>query len=202
MEIQRLVSAWGGATLRTWGMAQASGFPLPSTKGRLLVAAPPLGDPNFDRTVVFMLEHNEGGAIGVVLNRRSDDLDVELDTWAELVAPPRELFTGGPVEANALIALGKVRLPSGEVSVEPVDLEMDPAFLDPRPTTMRIFHGYSGWSAQQLDGELELGAWIVVPSKVDDVFTENPEDLWAEVLKRQPGRVSWLASAPTDLSTN
>lgn len=202
MEIQRLMSVRSGATLRTWGMAQASGFPLPSTKGRLLVAAPPLGDPNFDRTVVFMLEHHEGGAIGVVLNRRSDDLDVELDTWAELVAPPRELFTGGPVEPNALIALGKVRLPSGDVSVEPIDLELDPAVLDPRPVTMRIFHGYSGWSAQQLDGELELGAWIVVPSQADDVFTDAPEELWSAVLRRQPGRVSWLAAAPSDLSTN
>lgn len=76
-------------------MAKSRGFALPSTKGRILVAAPPLTDPNFDRTVIYMLEHSEGGALGVVLNRPSDDIDIEFDLWDALVAPPNELFSGG-----------------------------------------------------------------------------------------------------------
>src|SRR4029079_16642795 len=75
-----------------------------SAKGKLLVAAPPLADPNFDRTVVYVLEHNEDGALGVVLNRPLDDELVEgLDSWNDLLTPPSVLFEGGPVEPNALI---------------------------------------------------------------------------------------------------
>ena len=85
-------------------MARSRGFSLPSTKGRLLVAAPPLTDPNFDRSVLFMLEHNEGGALGLMLNRSSNELRIELDSWVDLLTPPQVLFSGGPVETHALIA--------------------------------------------------------------------------------------------------
>lgn len=183
-------------------MARPTGFPLPSTKGRLLVAAPPLADGNFDRSVVYMLEHNEGGALGVVLNRRSEDLDIEFDSWSQLIAPPAELFTGGPVETNALIALGRFIDAHGRTNVEPVDLDSDPLTLDPMPSAIRIFIGYAGWGAQQLDGELEMGAWIVVPFEVDDAFSSTPDDLWRQVLLRQPGRTAWLADCPADLITN
>ena len=79
----------------------------PPTKGRLLVATPPLEDANFDRTVIFMLEHHDEGAIGVVINRPSyEALDEPLDRWIELQSAPSAVFTGGPVEESALIALG------------------------------------------------------------------------------------------------
>lgn len=175
-----------------------AGFPLPTTKGRLLVAAPPLGDPNFDRSVVFMLEHNESGALGVVINRVSDSIDVEFENWNPLLASPAVVFEGGPVERQALIALG--RLDDG--TIDAVELDRDPLLLDPRPSAVRIFHGYAGWGAQQLDGELEAGVWIVATAEADDVFTSSPEDLWTDVMSRQPGRVGWMASAPSDLSVN
>lgn len=175
-----------------------AGFPLPTTKGRLLVAAPPLGDPNFDRSVVFMLEHNESGALGVVINRVSDSIDVEFENWNPLLASPAVVFEGGPVERQALIALG--RLDDG--TIDAVELDRDPVLLDPRPLAVRIFHGYAGWGAQQLDGELEAGVWIVATADADDVFTSSPEDLWTDVMSRQPGRVGWMASAPSDLSVN
>ena len=85
------------------------------TKGRLLVATPPLEDPNFDRTVVFVLEHHEEGAIGVVLNRPSiESLDEPLDRWIDLQSAPSSVFDGGPVEQNALIALARTPQPLGE----------------------------------------------------------------------------------------
>ena len=175
-----------------------AGVPLPTTKGRLLVAAPPLGDPNFDRTVVYMLEHNESGALGLVINRPSTTVDTALENWVPLLAPPSSVFAGGPVQPDALIALG--RLTTGEI--EPVELDRDPVLLDPRPERVRMFHGYAGWGAQQLDGELEAGVWIVVSAESDDVFSDRPDDLWADVLARQPGRVAWMADAPLDLSLN
>lgn len=175
-----------------------AGFPLPTTKGRLLVAAPPLGDPNFDRTVVYVLEHNESGALGVVINRVSTEVDDAFENWMPMLAAPASVFAGGPVQTNAFIALGRTE--AGEI--EPVELDRDPLLVDPTPRSVRIFHGYAGWGAQQLDGELESGVWIVVAAEIDDVFTARPGDLWTEVLARQPGRVSWMASAPHDLSVN
>lgn len=191
----------GGSTCQHDLVPRTSGFPLPTTKGRLLVAAPPLGDGNFDRTVVYVLEHNEAGALGLVLNRPSTEVMVDLPGWSALAAAPGGVFAGGPVETQALIALGRVR-EGGRVIADPVDLETDPDTVEPRPDVVRIFHGYAGWGAQQLDGELDLGAWIVVPATVDDVFTNDPENLWRSVLERQPGRTAWLASVPTDLSSN
>ena len=74
----------------------------------LLVATPPLDDPNFDRTVIFMLEHHDDGALGVVINRPTDEsLDEPLDRWIDLQSAPSSVFSGGPVEENALIALAE-----------------------------------------------------------------------------------------------
>jgi len=186
----------------------SSGFSLPSTRGRLLVAAPPLSDPNFDRSVVFMLDHNEGGALGLVINQPSGDLDIEIDAWAHLIEP-RIMFRGGPVDPQALIGLGLVPsiTPDGQViesveCVEPVDLDEDPSTMETMPTKVRIFHGYAGWGPQQLDGELEMGAWIVLPALTSDVFTNQPDGLWRTVLSRQRGEVSWLADCPADASLN
>lgn len=175
-----------------------AGFPLPTTKGRLLVAAPPLGDPNFDRSVVYVLEHNEQGALGVVVNRPSAPVDEAFENWRPFLAPPAATFAGGPVQIDAFIALA--RLADGRI--DPVELDRDPILLDPTPSAVRIFHGYAGWGAQQLDGELEAGVWIVASATVDDVFTDRPDELWATVLARQPGRVAWMAAAPADVSVN
>ena len=190
-------------------MPRADRFHLPTTKGRLLVACPPLTDPNFDRTVVYMLEHGPEGALGVVLNRPSDDLDIEFDTWDSLIAPPNELFTGGPVEAQALIALALIpqHTPDGQMitstdCIGPVDLDRDPLTLSPRPMSVRIFHGYAGWGPQQLDNELESGAWLVLSPTVTDVFTEHPDGLWQSVLRRQKGSTAWLADCPLDPEWN
>ena len=85
-----------------------AGFPLPTTKGRLLIAAPPLGDPNFDRTVVYVLEHNEHGALGVVVNRVSAPIEAAFENWTPYLAPPASAFAGGPVQVEAFIALGRL----------------------------------------------------------------------------------------------
>lgn len=175
-----------------------AGFPLPTTKGRLLVAAPPLGDPNFDRSVVFVLEHNESGALGVVVNRVSNTVEIEFENWRHLLSPPVVVFDGGPVEPEALIALGRL----ADDSIDAVELDRDPLLLDPVPRAVRMFHGYAGWGPQQLDGELGAGVWIVASARADDVFTDAPDDLWFDVMSRQPGRVAWMAAAPSDPSVN
>lgn len=182
------------------------------TKGRLLLATPPLDDPNFDRTVVYMLEHHVDGALGVVLNRPSaETLEAPLDRWEDLQAAPGAVFVGGPVEPDALIALALAHEPVTEASEElsPVsgrvasaDLTVDPVFVGGLVQSVRVFRGYAGWGPGQLEGEIEEGAWLVFDAEPDDVFDPEPDELWRTVLRRQGGRLAWLAEAPDDLTAN
>ncbi len=184
----------------------------PQTKGRLLLATPPLEDPNFDRTVVYMLEHQDDGAIGLVLNRPSTEaLEAPLDRWIDLQAPPSAVFAGGPVETNAMIGMATTKVVSDEPienltpingAIASTDLSADPALVAAHVDNVRVFRGYAGWGAGQLDLEIEQGAWLVLDAEIDDVFSDRPDELWHTVLKRQPGRLSWLALAPDDLSLN
>jgi len=183
--------------------------PLGKTRGRLLVATPPLADPNFDRTVVYMLEHTGDGAVGVVLNRPlHEPIPDQLQPWAGLLSEPATLHQGGPVDESALIALAQLTGPiEGAWSMiangmGSIDLLLDPDEVATNVTALRVFQGYSGWASQQLDDELEAGAWMVLDTEANDVFSPNPEGLWRDVLRRQGGRVAWLANAPDDLSAN
>lgn len=180
------------------------------TKGRLLVATPPLEDPNFDRTVIYVLEHHAEGALGVILNRPIDEqLGDPLDRWSDLTAG--EVYQGGPVEPDALIALALTKRALSEATDElaPVsgtiasaDLTADPAFVAARVDAVRVFRGYSGWGPGQLEGEIDAGAWLVLDAEPGDVFDPAPDALWRTVLRRQGGRLAWLAEAPDDLSMN
>lgn len=175
----------------------------------LLVATPPLVDPNFDRTVVYMLEHTDTGAVGVVLNRpRDEEPPDQLHAWTSHLVPPACLFQGGPVELDALIALARLDRPiDGAWSqvvggLGSIDLTLDPSEVAAGVLALRVFRGYSGWGPSQLDEELAVGAWMVFDALPDDVFTADPDGLWRRVVARQGGRVAWLANAPDDLSTN
>ena len=181
----------------------------PSTKGRLLVATPPLGDPNFDRSVIYVLEHNDEGAVGVVLNRPGRETSIDgLDEWMERLSPPHVVFSGGPVEVDALIALAAADGPDDDAwsnlhaGIGTVDLSIDPDDVGATVRQVRIFRGYAGWGPSQLDGELAAGAWMVLDAVPEDLFTAEPADLWRDVLRRQGGRTAWVANAPDDLSNN
>jgi putative transcriptional regulator len=181
-----------------------------TTVGKLLIAEPMLGDPNFERTVVLMIEHRPEGALGVVLNRPSDlEVGAVLEEWADLAAVPSVLYVGGPVEPNGVLALGRSRgdrvVPGwspvvGDVGT--VDLHLQPEEVSPGVGGIRFFVGYSGWGAGQLEAELAEGAWLVVDATADDVFAPDPETMWRSVLRRQGGKVSMLADFPVHPSLN
>ena len=123
----------------------------------------------------------------------------------------RRLFDGGPVEPDALIALALAHRPITEPRDElsPVsgrvvsaDLTTDPAFVAAMVSAVRIFRGYAGWGPGQLEGEIDAGAWLVLDAEPSDVFASEPNQLWRTVLRRQRGRLAWLAAAPDDLSAN
>jgi putative transcriptional regulator len=169
-----------------------------SLKGKLLVATPALLDPNFFRTVVLLLEHGEDGAVGVVLNRPSDfELVATLPDWEDRAAAPSVVFVGGPVAEGTAICLGRV---GGEDGITVVDASRDPDDLAAHE--VRFFSGYAGWGAEQLEDEIDEGAWLVVDADPDDALDDEPERLWSRVLERQGGRLALLARYPDDPSTN
>jgi putative transcriptional regulator len=178
--------------------------------GVLLVASPTLGDPNFRRTVVYVLDHRGDGSVGVVLNRPSDVtlLDV-LPQWWDLASTPRTLFVGGPVDTNAALCLAEARpgiAPKGWTavagSVGLTDLDVDPAVLETSVNQVRVFAGYAGWGAGQLAAEIADGAWMVVAGHPTDVFADPGSDLWRAVLRRQGGKLALLATYPDDPRLN
>ncbi len=180
-----------------------------SLKGKLLVATPDLSDPNFFRTVVLMLEHGRGGALGVVLNRPSElEVSEPLPAWAEVAAQPPVVFVGGPVSPSSAICLGRAE-PVADGDWQPVvgpvgavDLNLAPGEVTPRPEVVRVFAGYAGWGPRQLEAEILSGGWFVVDAEPDDALSQAPDELWSEVLRRQPGRLAIFANYPLDPSTN
>ena len=181
--------------------------------GRLLVAAPMLSDPTFARTVVLLLDHDEDGSLGLVLNRPSHvPVGAVLPPWDGRTTGTDVLFTGGPVADDSALALGL--LPGPHDGPEPegfrrvagpfglVDLDLDPDDSLAELDAIRIYAGYAGWDAGQLDDELAEGAWYVVDGGPADVFDTDPEDLWQRVLRRQQGELAFVATPSTDPSLN
>jgi putative transcriptional regulator len=181
--------------------------------GRLLVAAPMLSDPPFSRTVVLLLDHDEEGSLGLVLNRPSHvPVGAVLPPWHGRTTGTDVLFSGGPVAEDSALALGLHTGP--EDGPEPVgfrrvagqfglvDLDVDPEDSLAEIDAIRIYAGYAGWSAGQLDDEVAEGAWYVVDGGPVDVFDPDPEALWMRVLRRQVGDLAFVATPSTDPSLN
>jgi putative transcriptional regulator len=163
-----------------------------SVAGRLLVAKPAMGDPNFDQTIVFMLDHGDEGALGVVVNRPTETgVGEHLPDLTPHVSLPGVFFMGGPVSTEHVVGVGRV---GGQI--ETIDLQglMD-GEVEP-PDGLRLFAGYSGWGPGQLEGEIAADAWFTVEAFDGDVFGPHPESLWRDVLRRQGGSVGRLSLYP------
>ncbi|MDO8108452.1 YqgE/AlgH family protein [Isoptericola sp. b441] len=179
--------------------------------GRLLVAVPGLLDPNFRHAVVLVLDHNDEGTLGVVVNRPLEvDVDAVLPSWQRLATPPGRLFQGGPVGLDG--ALGVVLVstttapPPGIDRVSGpfglIDLDAEPETLAGQVAELRVFAGHSGWAGGQLEAEIAAGDWLVLDADERDPFSVAPEKLWSQVLRRQGGDLALLANAPEDPRLN
>jgi putative transcriptional regulator len=175
-------------------------------QGHLLVSAPSLHDPNFRKTVVLVAHHDEEGAMGLVLSRPSDVAAVEavpsLDGLPGAAGP---VFVGGPVQPEAFMLLAEfddVELAAApifaRVGFMPADAEPDELAI----SRMRLFAGYAGWGAGQLEAELEEPSWIVVVAEPDDAFADDPDELWRTVLHRKGGPFELMIDMPFDPSLN
>ena len=175
-----------------------------STRGQLLIAGPTLLDPNFQRTVVLIVEHSDEGALGLVLNRPSEttvgEAVSELDTLVDADDP---LFVGGPVGQSALIVLAEfddadraALIAFEDVGVVGTDESA------PETRRGRAFAGHAGWGPGQLDSEVERGDWILEPAHREDAFTDTPDALWRSVLTRKGGSYALVARMPSDPSVN
>jgi putative transcriptional regulator len=174
---------------------------LQTLRGHLLIAAPSLFD-YFRRSVVLVIEHTPEGAIGVVLNRESETRVAEaVPQLAELAAQDDLVRIGGPVAPESVVALGEFGDPS-EAGTHVVGQlgTLDPDSANGSLRRLRVYAGYAGWGAGQLDGELEEDAWLVAPAEPDDPFSEG--DIWSRAIERRGGAYRLLATMPPDPSQN
>jgi putative transcriptional regulator len=178
-------------------------------KGKILISEPFLNDPNFKRTIILLSEHNEEGSVGFVLNKPTEyRLNDVVDDFPDFDAL---VYYGGPVQMNTLQFIYK-----GENLIDN-SLEILPGLFwggsfdilktliearQVKPEDFRFFFGYSGWGEMQLDDEMERNSWIVADTTIENIFSEEPDKLWREILKSMGKKFAILASFPDNPSVN
>ena len=180
------------------------------TKGKILISEPYLGDATFERSVVLLCEHNDSGAFGFMLNKATS-LTVN-SVLEEQLNFEKKLFLGGPVAQDSLFFLLRQESAILKDSVHIKDdlywggdfdhlklliqegkLELD---------NCRFFLGYSGWSEDQLEQELEKHSWIITDIKSEDMFVKNTDTMWQTVLRNMGGDYKALSNYPIDPRLN
>lgn len=179
--------------------------------GSLLVASVALTDGVFDKSVVLILDSDADGALGVIVNEISQTpLDAVLADWVPVVSGPGYLFHGGPVSPNGAICLASVADPGEEppgwrrmfATIGLLHLDTPIEIVRGAYRDLRIFAGYAGWEAGQLEDEIGEGMWHVVPAVYSDVFSTQPLDLWRTVLRRQRGELAYFSTWTEDPESN
>ena len=185
---------------------------LQAEAGVFLVASPRLLDPNFMHAVVLLCEHGPQGSYGIIVNRPAAKRTSDLGSDAPLLEGRDDpLWVGGPVSHDTLQVLHRLGpdVPESHTVVPDVHLGGDQQVLrsalegsEQADQDVRFLLGYSGWSANQLDGELAEGAWVICPATSSFVFDPDPETLWRRVLQARGGRFAHLAHIPPDPTWN
>ena len=167
------------------------------SSGVFLVADPGIIDPNFSRTVVLLLEHDQAGSVGLIINRRTSiPLTQLLPDASDSVDPNEHLFRGGPVSRETLTFLFRSKTPPKQ---------MKPIFQDvygsrearvlayrlkksaPKES-YRLYAGYAGWESGQLQEEIARGDWSVVPADAALLFERPSHQIWREMFERAQQR--------------
>lgn len=179
-------------------------------KGSLLLASPDTDQGVFSRSVILLCEHSLNGSFGLILNKTLE-LEISSDIFSiDRVDQDNVRFCmGGPLQANQMMLLHSCsEIPEQTLEICPsVYLGGDLAFLQDVASSeggARVYlcFGYSGWQAGQLEREFLDGNWFLAPASYDYVFTDDPENLWSQILKDLGGRYASLATVPENLFLN
>ena len=177
-----------------------------SLRGKLLIAGANLFDPNFRRSILLIADHDDQGAVGVVLNRPAGvSVREAAPDLGDLVGPDEQLFVGGPVQPQAPVLMAEFEDPA-QASLLAFGAVGFLTGQDPRTVgglrRARVFAGYAGWGPGQLDQEMEQDSWLTEPAVTEDVFTPEPGRLWASILRRKGRDFQLMATLPFDPSSN
>ncbi|HYO61138.1 MAG TPA: YqgE/AlgH family protein [Actinomycetota bacterium] len=176
-------------------------------KGQLLIAGAGIFGAAFRQTVVLVAEHDESNALGFVVNRPSELIAAEAaDELARLPLPDPRIYHGGPVQPGAVAVLGEFEDPGyagnlifgsiGMLGAGPEGISVEGV------KRAKVFSGYAGWGAGQLESELDEGAWVIEDARVEDLFTREPDRLWRDVLRRKGGEFVMLSTMSADPTAN
>tara|TARA_Y100000994_G_scaffold66813_1_gene54535 strand:- start:860 stop:1372 length:513 start_codon:yes stop_codon:yes gene_type:complete len=156
-----------------------------------------MADSYFAGTVIFICAHSHSaGTIGFILNKPVEESASQLiESWLERASGPRMVFTGGPVDSEDVVGVVKRTEQSAlnpafihlTPDVDAVDLDDLSAGDLNTGTPFRIFAGFSGWSPGQLEAEIHSEGWMIAPGSIEDIFDDDPSQLFGKVLRRQPG---------------
>ncbi|HEY1658787.1 MAG TPA: YqgE/AlgH family protein [Candidatus Sulfotelmatobacter sp.] len=161
--------------------------------GKLLVASRDLGDPQFAKTVILLARYDAQGALGLILNRRTNvPLSRALESLKAAKDRSDPIYLGGPMEMAAVFALfqsparieGAENLFDGVYMITAKPLFEQTMLARPDPGVFHVYLGYAGWTRDQLRQEVELGAWFIFPAEARAVFNSNPDALWDEMIRK------------------
>jgi len=169
--------------------------------GKFLVASHDLGDPSFAETVILLVHYNEDGAVGLVLNRRTDiPLSRVFQDLKEAKGRTDAVYVGGPVELTSVLALlktsdkpeGATRVFADVCLISNKELLKATLASGAEPSVFHAYVGYAGWGKGQLEHELGLGAWHIMPADAATVFHSDPDSVWPRLIRRTETQVALL----------
>jgi putative transcriptional regulator len=180
-----------------------------SLQGQLILDGGKLHGSFFHRSVVLICQHDAEGALGLILNRSTEN-KVGQALVANLPESVKEqsLFIGGPVQPQTLSFLHSDEyLPGANVMTNlnlghSIDALVDLSESFSVTQKLRLYAGYAGWSAGQLDNEMSRRDWLVHPATLELVFHPDPDQLWKKIMKQKDVKSRLLADSPDDLSWN
>jgi putative transcriptional regulator len=168
--------------------------------GRFLVASRDLGDPNFAKTVILLVHYSaEQGSVGLVVNKRTDvPISRVFHDLKEAGGRKDPVYIGGPVELNSVLALlksaskpvGADRVFGDVYLISNKDLLTRTLASSAEETVFHTYIGYAGWQSGQLEHEVELGAWHVMPAEVGTVFHADPDSVWERLIRRTETQIA------------
>ncbi|MGG5208645.1 YqgE/AlgH family protein [Chryseobacterium sp. MIQD13] len=179
-----------------------------SYKGKILISTPDISGDIFSRSVVLIIEHNESGAFGLILNKKNSQMSSKFKNFFDFKI---EVYDGGPVENDKVFFIVK------EKKVTEVYSEINKDFYITEDiesiisavlnkelsiNDVKIFSGYSGWSAEQLDDEVQRKMWTVVDIYNLDYTLPNDQTLWKSIMQNLGGEYLLWANSPEDISLN